>query len=493
MAVSVGSVALGAPPGNLSARIEAALAAKRLGKARVGVLVVDGDSGRTLFERDADKPFTTASNTKIVTTAAALDLLGPDYTFTTRFFRRGSIENGALSGDLIVVGGGDPNLSGRFHAGRATAIFEEVAQKLIDGGVRKIDGDLVLDDRAFDRQFLAPGWPRDQLDAWYTAPVAALALNDDCLDVTIRPGSAPGQPAVVSLEPSTQWVIFENAATTTNVRSRHKYALSRKPGTHEIRLAGEVWSGAGPATENVTIDDPPLFFGAALHDTLERAGISIGGQVRLVERDETSDAPGGAVDRKDFGGDGVLVHSIGTPLWATVEVTNKHSQNFYAEQTLKTLGYERRGLGSFANGVSAVGEFLTRLGIAPATYTMVDGSGLSAENRFTPRQLVTILRAMLSRPAGAAFFRSLPISGTDGSLEERLKDAAYRGNIVAKTGYIRRVGALSGYARKRSGGTAVFSILLNDFPGSNSEMKEIEDQICRAIVDDAPSQPDSHR
>src|SRR5262249_4542873 len=161
LATLAGAGAALAGPAGLEARMEGVLSAKRLGKARAGVLVVDSETGKVLFERRADERFATASNTKLVTTAAALALLGPSYTFTTGFFRGGSIESGALAGDLVVVGGGAPAISGRFHGGRSTAVFEEVAQKLLEQGVRRIDGDVVLDDRAFDREFVARGWPKD--------------------------------------------------------------------------------------------------------------------------------------------------------------------------------------------------------------------------------------------------------------------------------------------------------------------------------------------
>jgi D-alanyl-D-alanine carboxypeptidase/D-alanyl-D-alanine-endopeptidase (penicillin-binding protein 4) len=486
LALAVLAAVVPAPPANasLQSQIEAALSAKSLARARVGVLVQDVETSRVLFERGADDLFTTASNTKIVTTAAALHLLGADYTFTTRFLRRGEIAGGVQRGELVVVGGGDPNLSGRFHGGRVAAVFEEVARRLLGEGIRRIDGDVVLDDRMFDREFVAPGWPRDQLDKWYAAPVSALSLNDNCVDVTIRPGPAPGAPAAVSIEPPTRFAVLRNAATTRGARSEHRYVLTRKQGTREIVLSGGVWSGAGLVTESVPVDHPPVFFGTVLRETLERSGIEVRGDVGLCSAREDSDSPGGGA-----GGalsDGVLVHAVGTPLWVTVEVTNKRSQNFYAEQILKTLGYERRGLGTFEGGVAAVSEFLAEIGIELGSYTMVDGSGLSAQNRFTPRQLVRILEFTTRAPHALAFFRSLPVSGTDGSLEDRLREPAYQGRIVAKTGFIRRASTLSGYARKRSGGTAVFSILMNDFAGSNAEMKEIQDRICRAIIDHAP-------
>ncbi len=478
-------VAAGSSRDSLARRIEAALSAKALAKARIGILVETADTGRVLFSRGANDLFVTASNTKIVTTAAALDLLGPDYTFATRFVAQGEIEAGVLKGDLVVVGGGDPNLSGRFHDGKAAAVLEDVARRLLLEGIRKVEGDLILDDRAFDTEWIAPGWPRDQLDRWYAAPVAALSLNDNCLDVTIRPGSGPGEPARVSIEPETAYVTFKNEATTTAVRSRNVYSLSRKPGTCIVRLGGEVSSGAGPVVENVTVDNPPLFFGAVFKEALERTGISVSGRVRCANRtpEEAEEAPGGGSAAPPA--KGRCLHVLGTPLWTTVEVTNKNSQNGYAEHVLKVLGYERRGLGSFANGVSAVSDFLAGVGVPRGTYRMVDGSGLSPENRFSPWQLVRVLAAMRDHPTAAlAFFRSLPVSGTDGSLKDRLREEAYRGKVAAKTGYIRRASALSGYARCRSGVTATFSVLLNDFAGSNAEMKEIQDQICRAIVDE---------
>jgi len=496
------SAAFSLEDASLRARVERVIAAAPgLAPADVGVVVRKHGDAEPLVAIAADRPLAPASNLKVVTTAAALDLLGRDYAFVTRFLADGNVADGALAGDLVVVGGGDPSVSGRANGLGAASRLEEAARAIRAAGVARVEGRLLLDDRFFDRELVNPGWPKDQLGEWYCAETGALSLNDNCLDVTVAGGATAGSAPLVSIDPVTSYVELRNAATTVATRSRHRFRIERKIGENRFTLTGAVLAQSPSAKESVVVHDPTLFFGTVFREALARAGVEVLGATVVANRSEPFAPPPGARE----------IHRLETPLAEAVKVCNKRSQNFYAEQIVKTIGRERRGEGSWRAGLAEIGAFLERLGCAripvedpsgatPALrapgatasatavtssagdFLLADGSGLCSTNRITPRALALVLERMLKHPARREFFESLPIGGVDASLEKRLKDKKSVGRVVAKTGYIARVSALSGYVRGEDGATYVFSTIFNRFRGSNSEMKKVQDDVCRAIV-----------
>lgn len=495
-AAALAAPAPAAEDAGLRARVAKALAAPALRSADAGVAVSRLGESDPLLSIAADRPLAPASNMKVVTTAAALELLGRDYVFVTRFLARGEVARGSLAGDLVVVGGGDPGISGRANGLGAASRLEEAARAIRASGISRVEGRLVLDDRFFDRELVHPSWPKDQLGEWYCAEVSALSLNDNCLDVTVSGGAAAGAPAIVAIDPETAYVEVRNQAKTVAARAGHRFRIERKIGENRFAVTGGVLAKANGQVESVTVHDPTLFFGAVFREALARAGVAVAGETVVADRAAPFDpsAPPGARE----------IHRLETPLADAVEVCNKRSQNFYAEQIVKTIGRERKGEGSWRAGLGAIAEFLERLScrrigiedaatpalkapggeaLPPGDFFLADGSGLSAANRISPRALTRVLDHMLKTPARREFFDSLPIGGVDASLEKRLKDKKSIGRVVAKTGYIARVSALSGYVRGEDGATYVFSILLNRFTGSNAEMKKIQDDVCRAIIE----------
>jgi D-alanyl-D-alanine carboxypeptidase/D-alanyl-D-alanine-endopeptidase (penicillin-binding protein 4) len=434
--------------------------------AAIGIHVVDVASGQEVFTYNADDPRVTASNTKLFTTAAALDALGPDYFFETRLMMRGQLAGGVLTGDLGVVGGGDPNISGRAYDGDPYAVFRGWAHELQARGVQRIDGDLFLDDGFFEAVQVHPDWPREQLASWYEAPVAALSFNDNCILVRVEPGRRGG-PARVETVPPLPLFQIANSARTTKSRRHTRLVVTR----HEDRLvvAGQIWEGAGPFDVWVTVPDAVRYFGAALTAALAEEGVAVRGQLRPVTH-----LPGPMWER-------VAVYR--SDLLDTIRIANKRSQNFYAESVIKLLGARRCGQGSWREGVRAVAEFLAGVGVAPGTFTMVDGSGMSRADRFTPRQMTQLLRHMYFHRWASEFVQSLPYSGErEGSLRTRLLQPPYRGNVYAKTGTIEGVSALSGYARAVSGRIYVFSILLNRTRGVWLA-HQAQDRMVMALID----------
>ena len=435
----------------------------------LGVEVADLETGDAVYSRLPDRPRILASNTKLFTTAAALDAMGPGYFFETRFLERGVVAEGRLDGDLAVVGGGDPNISGRLYDGDPYAVFRGWAAALKARGIYRVDGDLYLDHGLFEGPTIHPDWPARDRQKWYQAPISALSFSDNCLLVRIDPASRAGAPARVEVVPRLPLFRVENRARTADSRRQHNAGVVRAQEDHQLTVFGSVYRKADPVETWVAVPDPVEYFGAALVAALAEEGIEVAGRPRPVER-----LPGLIWDT-------VAVHR--SDLLTTIEITNKRSQNFYAESLLKALGAAACGRGTWEAGIEAVAEFLEKIGIARGGYLMVDGSGLSRNDRFSPRQVVQLLRSMYFHPFGREFLRSLPFSGEEeSSWKQRLAEPPYAGNVFAKTGTILGVSTLSGYAKARSGKLYAFSILCNDVRAT-WEARRLQDRIVRAIID----------
>lgn len=459
------------------AQVNAQVAAARGAAGALGVHVLDLLSGDTVYSFNPDVQRILASNTKLITSAAALDRLGPGYFFETQVLVRGEIEGDVLTGDLAVIGGGDPNLSGRQYQGDSFGPFREWAAALERLGVSRIDGDLVLVHGLFDQEYVHPDWPRDQLTRWYEAPVAALSFNDNCVLVKVAP-SRPGAAARVETVPSLEMFRVESTALTTG-RSRNQWlAIDRKQmgGSEDVlTVGGRIYSRTESYDKWVAVSDPVKYFGAALKAALAEEGVEVTGRTLASAALPRSEPTREGRWRR------LKTHR--TDLLTVLEVVNKRSQNFYAESVLKLLGARHCGRGSWAGGLDVKREFLAEVGLEPGSYRLADGSGMSRNNRFAPAQLTALLRHMFYHPWGEEYLRTLPYSGErDLRWARRLADRPYRGNVMAKTGYLSGVSTLSGYAKARSGSVYAFSILMNGIRG-DWRAKAAQDRIVKAIID----------
>ncbi len=406
---------------------------QKISESKIGISVYSVKSQSFVYQLNESKAFIPASNMKIVTTAAALSILGPDFSFATKLY--------VDQDDLVVLAGGDPNISGRDHDGDPTFLFKAWADKLAAKGIKSIN-DVRLVNALFDGEFVHPDWKGYDLTEWYTAPVGAFSLNDNCLDVTVTGGPK------VSIVPDTRYVTLRNLLATG---SKNSVAFLRRGS--EITIKGE-YPAKGTFTDNCTIDHPHQFFGTVLIETLRAKGIDVRG--KLVEVNERV-----AVAPK-----GEPIDVFTSSLKRTLEVCNGNSQNFYAEMLLKQLGYRVSGYGTFASGVEVLQDYLKKLKVEDAA--LRDGSGLSKENRISAASLARVLIEMKDRKE---FVDSLPVSAQTGTLRKRLK--SLDGKVRAKTGHVAGVNTLSGYLQTGSGDTLIFSILANDATASNAELDAI--------------------
>lgn len=430
------------------------------------IQIVELESGRSVAERNPHMPLSPASNMKLFTTAAAIDLLEPSFEVTTAVYARGQVDaSGTLNGDVKVVGHGDPTIGGRFHDGQATAVLKEWAADLKRAGVKNINGNLILEYGYMDTQYIHPTWPTDQLVNWYEAPVAAFSMQEGCIEVRVLP-SRKGQPCVVQLEPPTSYVQVANSCRT----GRGLPFITRQRGSNTVIVRGGVPVRSGTTQVFVTVENPVHYFAAVTNETFEREGIRILGNVTLVARDA----------RPDWR----LVSKHSTPLSILVYVINKKSQNHYAEQVLKIIGAEERNQGSWEGGTAEVQEWLTmKIGVPADEFHPVDGSGMSRNNRASANAFISLLRYMWKSPWREEFVSSLPYTGDpDSKFGNRLRRPPFARQIYAKTGYISGVIGLSGYVHAQSGKVYAFSFLFNRYRVGVFAVYHLQDEMLKEIV-----------
>jgi D-alanyl-D-alanine carboxypeptidase/D-alanyl-D-alanine-endopeptidase (penicillin-binding protein 4) len=416
----------------------------RSGVHTSGLSVVVGRAGDAPFFAIApDTPRIPASNQKVMTAAAAVRRLGRDYRFETTFAR-------GPHDELVVIGGGDPNLSGRFFDGDPNRVLRALAKDLAGKGIRSVNG-LVLDASRFDDVYVHPDWPGNQLDRWYCAPVGALVFNDSCWDVTVYPADRAGQRARVEVQPALLRPDLDNTCDTTGARGEHVVHVGRDR-DDRLEVRGKIRLTSAGITGNVTVRDPVRFFGSAFRAALIAEGIGVKGRTTVGR------VPGATpllVFRSD--------------LARTLRVMLNNSQNLYAECVFKLLGK-----GSFTSAGAAMLETLADMGIPTEGVLPQDGSGLARTNRVTARALYGALQAMRDEPV---FVDALAQGGT-GTLRRRYKSLGDR--VRAKTGTIRGVSALSGYVTGRDGGRYVFVILANG--KSVGRARALQDRVVLALA-----------
>jgi D-alanyl-D-alanine carboxypeptidase/D-alanyl-D-alanine-endopeptidase (penicillin-binding protein 4) len=507
----------------LSDRIAEVLSAPDLARGFWGIEVVSLSSGttsgittgKTLYSQNADKLFTPASNTKLFTTAAALALIGPDYKFRTTVETTGTLDRyGRLNGDLVLVGHGDPNLSGRElpydlktqRNDDPIQALESLSDALVQKGVKFIDGDIVADDSYFAFERYGEGWSQDDLVWADGAPVSALTINDNVVFVNILPADRPGEKAFVSVKPFADYYRLDNRIITTPAGTGRKFFVNREPGSMVLTLWGNMPLDDAGANEALAIEDPAEFAAGLFRQLLEKRGIVIYGHQRtrhtelatLSTFSVTAIAPsrGGRVNDKDNDGQPrplktdqpiMLASYESKPLLQDIRVINKVSQNLHAEILLRLLGRERGNAGTVEGGLEVLRGFLTKAGVSSDEYVFYDGSGLSRQNLVTPHAIVQLLRYCSTQPWGADYKATFPVAGVDGSLTERFTSPRLRNRIMAKTGALGGVKALSGYATTDAGQVVAFSILSNNFNLPAKRVIDAIDELVQAIVDDAPA------
>ena len=485
----------------LRARLAELVASPALAPAHFAVKVVSLDTGATVFEENAGKLLMPASNMKIYTVAAALDRLGPDFRFVTSVYStEGPDDGGRLKGDLLIYGRGDPSFATRF-AGEGDYFkgVEELAERIAAAGVKRIDGDIVGDESYFDGPALPYGWEWDDLAWYYGAPVSALTVNDNAVDLSVRPGAREGAAAVVTAAPSflgfpvvvsgagvdaaavarntPPLLSIINRATTAPRGTPRDISVDRPAGQDYVEVWGTIPADDPGQNITVAVPRPALMFAAMLRAALERRGVQTKG------RTVSLDARTRQLQSRPFNAAGLveLARRESPPLREIAAHTMKPSQNLYTELILRTLGKQspapapepgrdaNRPRTSAQLGHAVVRQFLREAGVAGVErLSLVDGSGLARQNLITAEATVQLLAHMSRHRHSQIWLDAQPVAGVDGTLRGRLRGTMAAGNLRAKTGTISNVSALSGYVTTAAGERLVFSIIVNhytDAPG----------------------------
>jgi D-alanyl-D-alanine carboxypeptidase/D-alanyl-D-alanine-endopeptidase (penicillin-binding protein 4) len=440
--------------------------------ANWGIEIVDSSSNQALISVNPDKPFKPASVLKVVTTAAALEKLGPDYRFHTGLYTDGTLQpDGTVVGNLILLGHGDPNLMDTSGEGLEITAFLELAEKLQALGIKKVVGDVIGDDSYFDFSSHGKGWTAADFKSFYGAPISAFCVNNNILWVHARP-TKRGQLVVASVEPWNSYFRIRNLATTGRTKAKKTIYARLIPGTRTVVVSGILPINQG-FTHYVVMDKPTEVAASFLRDELHRLNIHVSGTVQALH---DGDLPGEA--RRQWK---LLADHESPPLIRALEIINKQSQNLHAEMLLRILGAEFRGSGSDEAGLQVVREFLIEAGIESHQISLSDGCGLSRDNVITPHFQTSLLLFLSTRPYFDLFLNTLAVSGTDGTLKRRLVAEPVRGVIHAKTGSLHGVSTLAGYITTKSGRNLAFSIFANN-AYAIARVKKTIDEICTLFV-----------
>ncbi len=442
--------------------VDSALGQPHLRGADVAVLVVSASTGAVLYERSADLPLIPASNMKVVTGAAALSVLGPDHRFETTLTTDAASTAPVLDGSLYVLGSGDPSF-----------VSEEL-WKLVDElrvlGITRIAGDIVLDASYFDSSSTTSDVVA-QGDRAYHARTGALSLNFNSIAVHTSPGDDPGDAAVVRISPATSFVELRGDATTGRAGGRSSLSVKRtfESGRNVVTVTGSIPVGSDRRVNYRNLDDGIGYFGTVLLEFLAGAEIEVEGVVR------SGAAPEGAR---------ILAVHRSKPLSLVVRDLNKYSNNFVAEQLLKAMSARADGTpGTTGGGVRVLEEHLRAAGADSGSFMIRDGSGFSRENRLTATAIVSVIRDALSRfDVNHEFAASLSVSGTDGTLEDRMGFPGLSRAVRAKTGLLDGVTAISGIVRAFSGEDAIFSIIVNGFECEAWRAHDLEHSILTVVA-----------
>lgn len=480
-AVLGGCASTGGPAATGGSPLDRILDAPPVDQATFGVLAVDAETGATLYARNAHRKFIPASNQKILVTAAALSLLGPDYRYETGLWTTAPLRSGTLEGDLVAVGAGDPTLSDRYWAS-GTEALAALVDSLHAVGVRRVGGDLVVDVAAWDSTTIGPTWEAGDLPGRYAATGGAFAMDEGELRVVIRGGMRPGDPPVASWTPLGEDAFVAARLVTVAADSSTRVRASYLPETRRVVLDGHVPAGT---VDTVTVSqrDPVNQAAAALHRALRRRGIAVDGTVRIAWDSSAALAGGcrpGAV--RSCSAARRLAGLTSPPMAEIVAGVLEPSQNWMTEQLVRTLGAELGEEGSWSGGLDVMTGFLSdSVGVDSLDVAPRDGSGLSFYNLVTPRALVAVLRHMRDGPHAAPYRAAMAEPGEDGStLSSRLE--GYEDRLWAKTGTISNVNSLSGYLVGDDGSEIIFSILSNGSGLPSSIMRGALDDVVRELA-----------
>jgi serine-type D-Ala-D-Ala carboxypeptidase/endopeptidase (penicillin-binding protein 4) len=453
-----------------------------LNRAHLGIMVYDPAARRVLYEHNADRRFVPASNQKYWPTATALHALGPDYRYRTPVLGIGFNAVTGTAAALVVAGRGDPTMSARFHRDDHTAM-EWLADSIAAAGVRRVTGDLIIDASWFDEAIIPGSWTYGNLNSTSAPATGAFVVAEGLFRVRVQHGGAAGQAAQLQVVAPSGLVPLVSTLGTAPAAASTSVSVTRGPWDDTLRITGVMAADAEPRVLRVPMTDPVRFAGHVLADALAARGVVIEGGVSVV-RDYARAAAlrEGRVTSPSLLTVTPITVWTSPPMSEIVAAILQPSQNWIAEQLVRTLGAEKGGEGSWRAGVAAQTAFLFgTVGIDSAALRLQDGSGMSHQNLVTPRSIVQLLDHARSAPWHHVFRAGLTGPGMPGTLSSRLPHL--HGRLAGKTGTLSNVNALSGYVTTQDGRELIFVILSNASGLPGVTVVAAMDQLVSVLAD----------
>ena len=437
-------------------------------RASWGIVVSSLDRHDRLVDLNAHTLFVPASVAKLVSVATAAEAVGWDHRFETSLLTTGSVSQGRLFGDLIVVGSGDPSIGGRGGGDLSTFVAAVKA-----AGFERIEGRIVGDDDALEEPRPQLSWAWDDLGYTTGSLFGALNLAENRTVVTVTPASTAGAPADVSIQARAEGRPIVNRVTTGPAGSPSLVWPEQRPGETALTIAGSIPLGASPTPLGISSGNPTLWFATVLRNRLIEEGIVVTGEA--VDIDDLSPPP----DRSDA----TMLFTYRSPTLAEIaRPLLKESINLYGEAFMR-LNTDKGVFPTNDAALDGLRKRLTAWGLSDGSHQLVDGSGLSRRDAISPEAVMAVLQRMSSSSDAAPFLTALPIAGVDGSLAARMKGTAAEGNLRAKTGTMSNIRSLAGYVTARNGEHLAFVILINNFEGTSAAANQAIDAVAVRIAE----------
>ncbi|MBI5806571.1 D-alanyl-D-alanine carboxypeptidase/D-alanyl-D-alanine-endopeptidase [candidate division TA06 bacterium] len=447
--------------------IDSLLADSSLAQAQCGLYLTDLSGSAPLYAKNQDQLFIPASVNKIFITAAALYQLGPHRRFRTAVYGHPSWAGGKLKGDVYLKGFGDPLLS--------STGLEDLAFRLRSRGIFQITGDLIVDASYLDTVKYGAGWMWDEGPHAYNAPVSALSANQNIFEVSFRPSSRIGRRAAVSAGTGLSYIRIQNQVTTSRPGIKRKIRAERSHanGTDVFTFSGHLPQDDSVQYNFFSISEPALYSGALFVQILEDQGIRFTGRARIGQTPESL---------------ACLALHESPPLYAMIQKMNKESDNFIAEMLFRQVSRDSMAFASSGpDTFNGVEKTLHRMGFAPGSFKVADGSGLSRYNLCYPRMVAEVLMTLYGDPLlQTELLEALPLAGVDGTLYRRMQNSGAKIRVRAKTGTMTGVSCLAGFAFGADDKVYCFVIMFNNYPGKAVEVRRVQDAILEKLLEIAP-------
>ena len=433
-------------------------------RSQIAIEIFDLTEGKSLYSHNNKLLLHPASNMKLLTSAAGLVFLGPEYEFTTTLYYDGVAEGTTFLGDLYIVGGLDPDLT--------SGDLDSLVQAVKSMGIRYITRNIYADISIKDSLYWGNGWMWDESPDPNAPLLSALNINDNAIEVFVT-GNEVGLPATISLKPETKYVKIENQSVTvpSNVPNDLNITRDWLNNKNTIIIEGTVRSGeiidSAEQTEKLNLANPEKYFLTLFKEHLGKEKISTFGEL----------------DKKTLPDGSVYLAKINRSLETVLTNLNKESDNLNAEMILYALALKDSTAPALAkNGIEIIKSLLDSLGLDPDDYSLADGSGVSRYNLVSAELLIELLKYMYKHPEFYPYYNSLSIAGVDGTLDERMKNTAAEGNVHAKTGTLAGVSSLSGYVSAKNGNIIAFSIMMQNYVEKSSVARSFQDKICELLA-----------